>query len=438
MKKQVLVVGGARSGISIAKLLLQQGYEVYLTDMQKIDNTQFSCDDNIHIYDQGHPAFLLDNEYEFVVKNPGIPYHAPFIKKVIDKKIPIYTEVEVASWFANNYTYGAITGTNGKTTATTLLRDILMTTFKTSEAGNIGKPLAEVVLEDNKDYKIALELSNFQLLGCKKLKPKVSTILNLTPDHLDYMDNDLNAYYSSKFKIMQACDEDDYFLLNLDDQNIVDLMPDCKCKVLTYSLKTKADIYIDNNILFLKDEPIIDLNNIQVFGDHNYQNIMVASTMAYLLGVSKENIQKAVDNFKGVEHRLEYVGNHHDIKFYNDSKSTNPDALIKALNAFDKPVILLMGGYNKGNDFHFLNDYNHKINHLICYGDTSQIISDCYQDKSYICNDLEEAFQKALALANPNDVVLLSPACASYDQYQSYEKRGEHFKELVKGVMNND
>lgn len=434
--KKVLVVGAARSGISVAKLLVEKHYEVYITDMKVMEakDKEELQKLGVKIFDGGHDEKLKAIPYDFIVKNPGIPYHAPFIKFFVDNNFKIYTEIEVASWYCNKYNIAAITGTNGKTTATTLLYKMLSAKNEALLAGNIGVPLSQVVLEKgNHEYNVAMELSNFQLLGCEKFNPHISTVMNLSPDHLDYMDNDVEAYYKSKMLIYRNNGENDIFLKNIDDVNINRLANNIPGKVYTFSIYKKADICITKDWITFKDEQLVALDDIKVVGNHNIQNVMVAATMAFLMGIDKNTIRETVSNFFGVEHRLEFVKEISDIKYYNDSKSTNPDSLITALEAFDTPVILLAGGYDKGNDFDFLNNYKEKIKHLYAYGDTKNKIKESFENCT-ICETLDEAFDKANNSASKGDIILLSPGCASYDQFKNYEDRGNYFKNIVRGM----
>lgn len=434
--KDVLVIGAARSGCAVSKLLVEKGYHVLLTNKDKVDNKEELEKLGIEVYDGGHPAFLI-KEYEFVVKNPGIPYSVSFVSE-INKINKIYTEIEVGYWYLKDRNIAAITGTNGKTTVTQLTYEIINSVFKTEVAGNIGVPLCELVNDDFTN--LVLELSNFQLLGCESFKPHIGVVLNLAPDHLDYMNGDVEAYYKSKMLIYKNMNENDYFLRNVDDENIMKYAVNIKAQVIDFSLDRRdVDLYYhqSQNNIYYKDEILISLDNIKLVGKHNIQNIMVASCIAYLSGVDKESIQKVVNSFIGVEHRLEFVESINGVKYYNDSKATNPDACEVALNAFDDNIILLAGGYDKKLPFDFLNKYDHKIKQIYAYGDTKYQIGDILSDKTVICNDLNEALDKASVFASSGDVILLSPACASYDQFKNFEKRGEYFKELVKKKGSN-
>ncbi|MFV0380614.1 MAG: UDP-N-acetylmuramoyl-L-alanine--D-glutamate ligase [Breznakia sp.] len=436
--KKVLVIGGARSGSAISRLLIKKGFDVYLSDLAKLSNKEQLLKEGIHVEDGGHPQYLKEQTYAFVVKNPGIPYDVPFLKYFIEAKYEIYTEIEIAYRYAKHFKYGAITGTNGKTTTTTMLHTLLKTSFKSYVAGNIGIPLSEIVLQHEKEVVyVALELSNFQLLGCKQFKPQVSTILNLSPDHLDYMDS-LEAYYVSKTKIYENCDEHDYFIRNIDDASVLKYTSNIHATILDISRHQKADIYIKDQIVYLKDVVLFQLKDLNVVGTHNISNAMVAAAMAYVLGVDVQKIQEGVGNIGAVEHRLEAVDTIGEIRFYNDSKATNPEAIIPAIQAFDRSLILLAGGYDKGLSLDILKKYRPCIKKCFAYGETKHKFINIFD--TILCKDLPSAFQQAIAFARSGDVILLSPACASYDQFESYEERGNMFKQLVaeykKGEIN--
>lgn len=430
---RVLCVGAARSGISVAKLLTSKGYQVILSDRSIIEDPSELINLGIEIYDGGHPDFLLTLDYEFIVKNPGIPYHVPFIKSLLALNKPIYTEIEVASWYTTNYEFYAITGTNGKTTITTLLQQLLATSYESYSVGNIGMPLASLYLEEgNKHFKIAAELSNFQLLGTRYFKPKVALVANLAPDHLDYMES-LEAYYDSKFLISQNQDLNDYFILNLDDEEVVKRQHLVKAKIITLSTKVKADCYLKAEACYYGDVKLFDLASLKIVGEHNIFNAMCASLMAYLAKVDLDKLQTSLSEFIGVKHRLQYLQTINDVRYYNDSKATNPDAAYTALNAFNNPIIYLAGGYDKGLDFSSLKQFDSKVKVAICYGSTAKQLAEVFTN-SIIVDDLLSATNLAYQLAKANDVVLLAPACASYDQFKSYEERGDYFIQLVNNL----
>ena len=430
MVKKALVIGYARSGKSVSTLLKAMGYQVSITDIEKIADKVELEKAGFQVYDLGHPDFLVNEAWSLVVKNPGIKYQVPFIKKISEKH-QIINEIEVALTYSPNLEIAAITGTNGKTTTTSLLTEMLQSQFSDAYgAGNIGLPLSEISLKvKDKPAKVALEIASFQLVAVPNFKPKVATILNLTPDHLDYFP-DLMSYYQSKLRIYQNQDENDYFLLNLDDATVVSLVKDLKAKIITYSLTQKADLYYQDHQVFFHDECLFETSSMKLVGKHNIANAMVAALMAYLLKVDLKNIQSVITSFLGVEHRLEYVTEIAGVKYYNDSKATNVESQVIALNAFSKPVILLAGGYDKKTGFDLLKQHQAQIKSLIAFGETKQQFKTIFPD-TILVNDLNEATNIAYKLAKTNDVVLFSPGCASFDQYANFEERGRHFKKIV-------
>lgn len=436
--EKVLVVGAARSGSAVSKLLAKKGYEVYLTDQKAIVNKAELEKAGIKVFDNGHPDSLKELEYKFVVKNPGIPYHAPFIKYFVEKNAEIFTEVEVASWYPKEFIYAGVTGTNGKTTITSILYALLQYNGHAEVAGNIGFPLSEIVLKhENEKKDIAIELSNFQLLGTKSFHPHVSVVCNLSPDHLDYMDS-LEAYYESKMKIYESCDKNDYFLRNVDDEEVMKYAKNIPCQVIDFSLiRHDVDLCIKEGTVYFKGDKLFDINILKIVGMHNVSNAMVAASMAYLMGVSKKNIVDGLSKFESVEHRLEYVGKRHGVNFYNDSKATNPEAVEPALKAFDGNIILLAGGYDKKLPFDVLKKYDGRIKQCYAFGETRHAFNDIFSHVEE-CEDMQEAFNKAVKIAKPGDTVLLSPACASFDQFPNYEIRGERFKDIVKAYLQED
>ncbi len=429
---KALVIGAALSGTKISILLAKKGYQVYLTDLNKIDDKSKLMTQGIQVYDEGHPDLLLDLKYDLIVKNPGIPYTVPFIKHFMNKGYMIYNEIEIASRFAPHFKYGAVTGTNGKTTTTSILVHLLnedecRTSFA---AGNIGLPLSALVLEHEEETcSIALEIAAFQLLGCEHFRPTVSVCTNLTPDHLDYF-KDENAYYDAKMLVYKNQKEEDWFLRNIDDQEIVKRSKDVVCRVIEYSLKQEADLCIKNNQVVLFDEVLFEVEDLKLVGKHNLQNAIVAAAMAYKLGINTTQIKQGIKSFKAVAHRMEFVKTYQGISYYNDSKGTNVEATQVALNSFDKPVILLAGGYDKGTGFDDIMPYLNKVKQLIVYGDTKNQLQ-LLDNKCIVCDTMQEAFIQATTIAKKGDIVLLSPMCASWDQFKNFEERGDIFKQLV-------
>lgn len=431
MSDKVLVIGAARSGIAASKLLVRHGYEVILTDMNEIENKEELLSLGITIYDKGHPEILKNEDYAFVVKNPGIKYTVPFVKYFVDHNVPIFTEVEIGYRFAKKFHYGAVTGTNGKTTITTMLYEMLKYNNKAIVAGNIGFPLSELALRyETEEKDVALELSNFQLLGIDTFAPTVSVVCNLAPDHLDYMPN-VESYYASKMKIYENCKEDDWFLRNVDDETVMQYAKNIPCTVIDFSLKRNdVDLYRKNGAVYLHDTLLFEEKTLPVVGEYNICNAMIASCMAYKLGVSIPNIQKAIANFKPVEHRLEYIGEKNGVRFYNDSKATNTHAVTAALQSFEKNIILLAGGHDKGISFDDLKQFDEKVKLCVAFGETREQFKEIFHHV-ITKETMKEALQEAIANSETGDVILLSPACSSYDQFPNYEVRGKLFKEMV-------
>lgn len=430
---KVLVAGAARSGAAAAKLLRLENNEVILTDQKAVDHKDELEAMGIEVFDNGHPEFLKEMDFDYMVKNPGIPYHAPFIDWFVKKGVPVYTEIETGFKAAQKFHYGAITGTDGKTTITTLLHEMLKKKNPNARAaGNIGIPLSEVALEQkDEETDIALELSNFQLLGIETFRPHVSTVSNLAPDHLDYMDS-LEDYYKSKFRIYKNCSAEDYFIRNIDDENIMKYAEDIPCQIIDFSLKNpQADLALRNGMAMLQDVVLFDPASLKLVGDFNLGNAMMAAAMAYLMGVSLEDIQSVIADFPGVEHRIEYVDTFNGIRIYNDSKATNTHSAIAALSSFGGNVILLCGGKNKGIDYSVLSAYDSKIKHCFSFGEIRDVFADIFTRQTSV-ETMENALDAALQIAQQGDVVLLCPATSSFDQFKNYEVRGEIFKKLVK------
>lgn len=442
--KKVLVIGLAKSGRAAIKLLHKLNATITVNeykDAKDIADYHQFLDMGIEMITGSHPDELFERDFDFVIKNPGINYHRSFILRLRERKIPIYTEIELAFQVAKKQHYIGVTGTNGKTTTVTLIDKILKGQYSNVHlAGNVGTPLCDVVLEHNlleeENHYIVIEMSNFQLLDIDTFKPNISTIINLTPDHLDYMDS-LDEYYASKTNIYRNTDQNDYFVINKDDSTLADYLKryPLPCNQVTMSLSQDTDCMIKNNAIYYQDEFIIDLNDIKVVGKHNIQNIMIAICIAKKCGVDTTIINQEIASFIGVEHRIEFVREINGVKIYNDSKATNTDASIIALKAFDQPVILLMGGFDKGLDLSEMARYNDKISRLVTFGAAGQRFKDDMHVENSICvKNLEAAIWEALKEAQANDIILLSPSTSSFDEFSGYEQRGQVFKEIVKNI----
>ena len=435
MSKKVLVVGAALSGIAVSKYLQKRGYQVILTDAKLLDNRNELEELGIQVVDGGHPDWLLDEEYEFVVKNPGIRYTVPLVKGLLKKGLKIYNETEIALWDHPEVTYGAITGTNGKTTTTTMLGEMLHTIYpKNMACGNMGVPLCDILGDEHDpNLKLSIEIAGLQLLGCPGFHPFVSVIMNLTPDHLDYFGT-LDAYYKSKTIIYKNQGKDDYFIRNCDDENVMKYTQDVACNVIDFSLvREDTDLHISNRKAYFRDVELFDLDRFFLPGMHNVENAMISGCMAYLMGVPVENIRNFLENFRGVEHRIEYVETINGVKYYNDSKGTNVDSTIMALKSFSQPIHLLVGGYDKKTGFDDLKPYLGNVKTMYAFGDTKNQFVPLHDDVRLVEN-MEEALNMAYSNAKEGEIVLLSPACASWDQFPNYEVRGRMFKEMVRNL----
>ena len=437
--KKVLVLGLAKSGLAATRLLLKLNATITVNE-SKVAKDIEAYDELISLGVEmvvgSQPDELFERDFDFVVKNPGIKYTMPFIQRLQERHIPIYTEIELAFQYAKKQHYIAITGTNGKTTTTTLVYELLKSKYpNTFVAGNIGTPLCEVVLNENllenENNYIVIEMSNFQLLDIEKFKPEISTVINLTPDHLDYMRN-LDEYYASKMRIYENQTQEDLFILNRDDKVLLDYTSRYPIfsHIMTLSMETKANVCIQDQCIYYQDEKVLPLNKIRLVGKHNVQNVMMAITIAKYVGIDNMSIQSTIEHFNGVEHRVEFVRELNEVRYYNDSKATNTDATIIAIKAFEDPLVLLLGGFDKGLDLSELKTYTDSLKAVICFGAAGKRFAS-YLDSPYCVDTLKEATLLASQLAKENDVVLLSPSTSSYDEFTGYEQRGKVFKDIV-------
>ena len=442
--KKVLVVGLARSGMASIRVLKKLGAEVTLSESKKKDDIKeigFLNENNVEIVGQDMAVF--ERDFDFVVKNPGVPYRSPMMQKLQERNIPVITEIELAYQVAKPQHYIAITGTNGKTTTSTLTYEILRRAFpgKAHLCGNIGIPLCEIVMEnglmEEGGHYIALEISNFQLVNIDKFRPEVATIINLTPDHIDFMGS-LDNYYKSKTEVYRNMAGNDVFLLNADDpvvKEYTDRYP-VKCAKESFSTDSQsADCIAKDGYLEIKGEKIIPLNAIKIVGKHNLQNVMIAVSAAKAIGISNDVILDAVSSFKGVEHRIEFVREIDGVKYYNDSKGTNTDATITALKAFDRGVILLVGGFEKGLPMDEMKKHLGCVKKIIGFGACgARLVHDLVGEDGIVVTTLDEAVAEANKIAESGDTVLLSPTTSSFDQYTCFEERGDHFKKIINAL----
>ena len=442
--KKVLVVGLARSGMAAIRVLKKLGAEVTLSESKKKEDIKeigFLNENNVEIVGQDMAVF--ERNFDFVVKNPGVPYRSPMMQKLQERNIPVITEIELAYQVAKPQHYIAITGTNGKTTTSTLTYEILRRAFpgKAHLCGNIGIPLCEIVMEnglmEEGGHYIALEISNFQLVNIDKFRPEVATIINLTPDHIDFMGS-LDNYYKSKTEVYRNMAGNDVFLLNADDpvvKEYTDRYP-VKCAKESFSTDSQsADCIAKDGYLEIKGEKIIPLNAIKIVGKYNLQNVMIAVSAAKAIGISNDIILDAVSSFKGVEHRIEFVREIDGVKYYNDSKGTNTDATITALKAFDRGVILLVGGFEKGLPMDEMKKHLGCVKKIIGFGACgARLVHDLVGEDGIVVTTLDEAVAEANKIAESGDTVLLSPTTSSFDQYTCFEERGDHFKKIINAL----
>ena len=413
--KKVLVLGLAKSGKAAVELLKFMHADITINESKKkedIPEYDKYVSEGIEMVCGGQPDELFERDFDFVVKNPGINYHAPFILRLKERGIPVYTEIELGYKVAKKQHYIAVTGTNGKTTTVTLIYEILKVAGRKAHiCGNYGIPYCEVVLNEHlyeeEGHDVVVEMSNFQLIDIEEFKPEVATVLNLTPDHLDYMDS-LDEYYASKMRIYMNQDENDLFINNSDDETLQSYLAQypVPSHIETFSVKSLADIELKDNAIYYKGQKVISRDEIKIVGLHNVANMMVAIAACRAVGVSLESIHDTLAAFKGVEHRIEFVRELDGVRYYNDSKGTNTDAAVIAIKAFEKPVILLMGGHEKNLDLKDVREQNPLIKTLICFGDTKERFSkDMQHPHTIVVDHMKDAILKAKEIAEEGDVV---------------------------------
>jgi len=437
--KKVLVVGLAKSGVAASLLLHKLGAFVTVNDWKPLSENkaaQSLLDEGIKVICGSHPVELLDEGYEFIVKNPGIPYTNELIKGAIEKGLPVLTEVELA-YEINEAAMIGITGTNGKTTTTTLVHHMLEADEKKAfMAGNIGTVACEVAQIATEQDNMVVELSSFQLMGIKKFKPSIAIITNLYEAHLDYHSS-RDEYADAKVAITINQTNQDYLIVNADQQELMDRVSFTEATIIPFSTKSHVEngLYVKEGKIFFIEEMIIGIEEIVLPGAHNLENILAAIGAAKLSGVSNEAIRNVLSTFTGVRHRTQFVREWNGVKFYNDSKATNSLATKSALSAFSQPTILLCGGLDRGNNFDDLLPYMSNVKAMVVFGQTAQKMMTLGENagiKTIIkVADVKESVGKAAELSNDDDIVLLSPACASWDQHPTFEVRGDIFIDEV-------
>ena len=444
--KRVLVIGLAKSGVAVAKLLLHQGAIVTVNDRTPLEenpDAKSLIEEGIRVLVGSHPVDLLEEHFDFVVKNPGIPYENCMVEAAIKKGVPVYTEVEIAYHLLEGLIIG-ITGSNGKTTTTTLASLMLKESFPERQvyaAGNIGIPLSELAEKStNKDIYVS-ELSSFQLMGIDQFKPKIACIVNIFSAHLDYHGS-REEYINAKLQLTKNQTEEDYLVYNADYPELITLIEgNTKATLVPFSRKNTLEFgsSVKDDYIYFNNEKVISVSTIQVPGTQNVENVLAAVAIAKLAGATNEGIEKAVQNFHGVKHRTQFIKEVNKRRFYNDSKATNIIATQTALRSFiNQSVILIAGGLDRKNGFDELVPDLTSVSGIVLYGETKEKLQEAAKLAGVpvieVVNTLEEATKKAYEISKENDIILLSPACASWDQFKNFEIRGDEFIRVVENL----
>lgn len=434
-----LVLGLAKSGTAAAHVLLNNNIDVRVNDY-KVDEQSPVVQElrgrGAEVIVGSHPLLVLEG-IDIVVKNPGIRYDHPIVKAAVQKNIPIITEIELAYNLAQNNTLIGITGSNGKTTTTQLVYNILNRSKKAVQvAGNIGIVASEIAEKITEKDHLLMELSSFQLLGVQSFRPTIAVLLNLYGAHIDYHGS-IDAYIEAKERLISRQQVSDYFVYRADDERINELLPAVKAQKVPFSihLQQEKGAWITKNTIYYQKEKIIHVEDVALVGNHNLENVLAAICVAKLCGATTEAIRNELREFSGVKHRLQFVKEVQGRLFYNDSKATNMLATEKALQSFTKPVILLAGGLDRGETFERLIPSLANVKAIILFGETAPKLAEIARQSNIEVikrtKDVKEAVHVAYSLSEKGDVILLSPACASWDQYKTFEIRGNMFIEAV-------
>lgn len=438
--KKIFILGMARSGYEAAKLLAKYNNKILVTDREEQDEDKKSELSmlGVDIVITDDPVSLLDSSFDVVIKNPGIKVDHPVVLKAQSLGIPVTNEVEVAYYFKpKDVKVVAITGSNGKTTTTTLTYEFLKEFgAPVLLGGNIGYPVCSLIEVTKPGDIWVLEISGHQLHDVINFKTDVAIMTNLSEVHLDHFGTYEN-YKKNKCRIFGFHTGNDMAILNLENDDVINSTKDIGSKKIYFSSKRNSDLCIKNGFIYYFDEKVIDLSDIRIKGNHNYENIMCAIAAGKYFNINNESIYNVLTRFGGVEHRIEFVKNVNGREFYNDSKATNVKSTQIALSAFSNPTILLLGGLDRGHSFEGLTDYLKNTKQIVCFGETKERIKDYADSINIPCivvDNLREAVSKAYDVSESGDIILLSPACASWDQYKCFEDRGNEFKDIVKGL----
>ena len=443
---KILILGMARSGVAAAKELIKRDNCVIINDIK--DENEHNKDDIKELKKLGcklvlgsHPYDLLDDSFNYVIKNPGIKDNHKIVMQARELGITVINEVELAyNLIPKDVTIIGITGTNGKTTTTTLTYEIMHKAFgdKVHLAGNIGYPLCSIIDELKSNDIIVMEVSVQQSVNFDKFHPHIGLLTNYSPAHIDFLDNYEN-YKKTKAKMFYNQNENDIAILNLNNKEILDELKDIKSIKKYFSSTNKTNCYLLDNTIYYNDEKVIDTSIIKIPGIHNIENILGAISIAKEFNVSNDIISEVINNFYGVEHRLEFVDEISGIRFYNDTEATNIKCTQIALNSFDKPIIIILGGLERGQNFDDLIRFSKNIKAIIGIGECRERVKEFGKKinvPTYIHEYLKDGFKDIIHIMKEGDIVLLSPASASWDQYKECEVRGAEFKDLVKDLKN--
>ncbi|MDW0115818.1 UDP-N-acetylmuramoyl-L-alanine--D-glutamate ligase [Sporosarcina thermotolerans] len=437
--KKVLVLGLAKSGYAAADLLHSLGAEVLVNDSSPEEGNNEALalqSKGINVICGGHPKGILDGGFDFIVKNPGIPYKNQVLQQALKKEIPIWTEIELA-YLISKAPIIAITGSNGKTTTTTLLYHILnIGGKKPLIAGNIGTVACTVAEEATEEEVIAMEVSSFQLAGTEKFRPRISVWTNLYEAHIDYHGT-TEEYAMAKAKVTRNQTKDDFFIYNADQPELLPYVERSAATKIPFTLKGRAveGISADEEMIYWLGEPFLERSIIKLLGQHNLENILAATASAILMDCDKETIENVLSSFTGVRHRMQFVKELKGRAFYNDSKATNTLATKSALSSFQAPVILLAGGLDRGHSFEELRPYMGRVKALFALGETGdrliEFAKSCGVPYAEKVETMDDAVNGAFQISLEGDQIVLSPACASWDQYPNFEKRGDAFIDAI-------
>ncbi len=431
--RKIGIIGYSRTGKAAADFVKRKGGIVYISDINK--KIEKELKEKGYKYELGKNSSDFLRETELIIISPGVKSDLPFLKELKEKGKKIISEIEFASYFIKGRIIG-ITGSNGKSTVTSLIYHILKESGKKVEiVGNIGFPFIDYV-ENDADY-FVVELSSFQLENISRFKPYISILLNVTPDHLDRYD-DFNEYGFAKFNIFKNQDENDYAVLNKEDDFTMKNLDKIRALKIFFSIEKQTDIYGKEGKILYKGEKIIDIKDIPLIGIHNIENVMAAIGCLKIIDIDNKKIEEGIKTFKGLEHRTEKCGERNGVIFINDSKATNIDATYKALKSFKSNVILILGGKDKGGDFASLNKIiKERVKLVILIGASKEKIKKQLDSNIPMIEvgGMKEAVEKSYENSESGDVVLLSPACASFDMYDNFEERGKDFKSLVENLI---